>query len=116
VFAVAAVAGALQLILFPQPVGSDLAILLLLYTLAAYRPRRGSIAGLTVCMIGAETAMQALSSSSIVAMSYGPEEQPIGALAVIGPMRMNYAKVMSVVDFTADTVSQLLAELTHGKS
>jgi len=36
-FAIAAVAGALQLIVFPQPVGSDLAILLLLYTLAAYR-------------------------------------------------------------------------------
>jgi heat-inducible transcriptional repressor len=66
--------------------------------------------------LGAETAMQALSSSSVVAMSYGPEEQPIGALAVIGPMRMNYAKVMSVVDFTADTVSQLLLELAHGKS
>jgi hypothetical protein len=26
---------------------------------------------------------------------------------------MNYGKVMSVVDFTADTVSQLLAELGH---
>ena len=49
--------------------------------------------------------MQALVGSSVVAMSYGPEEQPIGALAVIGPMRMNYGKVMSVVDFTADTVS-----------
>jgi len=56
--------------------------------------------------------MQALSGSSIVAASYGPEEQPIGALAVIGPMRMNYGKVMSVVDFTADTVSQLLADLS----
>jgi len=66
--------------------------------------------------LGAETALQALSQSSIVAMSYGPEEQPIGALAVIGPMRMNYGKVMSVVDFTADTVSQLLAELVHNKS
>jgi heat-inducible transcriptional repressor len=63
--------------------------------------------------LGAETAMQALSGSSIVAMPYGPEETPIGALAVIGPMRMNYSKVMSVVDFTADTVSQLLAELTR---
>jgi hypothetical protein len=42
--------------------------------------------------------MQALSTSSVVAMSYGPEEAPIGALAVIGPMRMNYGKVMSVVD------------------
>src|SRR4051812_13688950 len=62
--------------------------------------------------LGTETAMQALSGSSIVAASYGPEEQPIGALAVIGPMRMNYGKVMSVVDFTAETVSQLLADLT----
>ena len=52
-FAVAAVAGALQLIVFPQPVGTDLAILLLLYTLAAYRPRRVSVAGLAVCLIGA---------------------------------------------------------------
>lgn len=61
--------------------------------------------------LGAETAMQALADSSVVAMSYGPEEAPIGALAVIGPMRMNYGKVMSVVDFTADIVSQMLAEL-----
>jgi heat-inducible transcriptional repressor len=61
--------------------------------------------------LGAETALAALASSSVIAMSYGPEEQPIGALAVIGPMRMNYGKVMSVVDVTADTVTQLLAEL-----
>jgi heat-inducible transcriptional repressor len=57
--------------------------------------------------------MSALASSSVVALSYGPEEAPIGALAVIGPMRMNYGKVMSVVDVTADTVSQLLAELAQ---
>jgi heat-inducible transcriptional repressor len=61
--------------------------------------------------LGAETATAALSSSSVVAIPYGPEEQPIGAIAVIGPMRMNYGKVMSVVDFTADTVSQLLAKI-----
>lgn len=61
--------------------------------------------------LGAETAMSALVGSSVVAVSYGPEDQPIGALAVIGPMRMNYGKVMSVVDVTAETVSRLLAEL-----
>ncbi|MDB4960972.1 MAG: heat-inducible transcription repressor HrcA [Myxococcales bacterium] len=72
------------------------------------RTRRAE--GLQV-FLGAETAMSALASSSVVAVSYGPEDQPIGALAVIGPMRMNYGKVMSVVDVTADTVSQLLAEL-----
>ena len=61
--------------------------------------------------LGAETATSALYESSVVAVSYGPEERPIGALAVIGPMRMNYSKVMSVVDFTADLVSQLLTEM-----
>jgi len=61
--------------------------------------------------LGAETALDALSESSVVAMPYGPGESPIGAIAVIGPMRMNYAKVISVVDFTADLVSQLLTEL-----
>ena len=61
--------------------------------------------------LGAETALSALAGSSVIAVSYGPEERPIGALAVIGPMRMNYGKVMSVVDVTADTVSQVLAEL-----
>jgi len=61
--------------------------------------------------LGAETATQALFGASVVAESYGPEERPIGAIAVIGPMRMNYGKVMSVVDFTADIVSQLLQDL-----
>ncbi len=77
------------------------------------RTRRAE--GLQV-FLGAETAMTALASSSVVAVSYGPEDQPIGALAVIGPMRMNYGKVMSVVDVTAETVSQLLAELGGTRS
>jgi heat-inducible transcriptional repressor len=79
-------------------------------TLVRLLDRTRTAEGLQV-FLGAETAMAALASSSVVAVSYGPEDQPIGALAVIGPMRMNYGKVMSVVDVTADTVSQLLAEL-----
>lgn len=84
-------------------------------TLVRLLDRTRQAEGLQV-FLGAETAMQALSGSSVVAMPYGPEETPIGALAVIGPMRMNYGKVMSVVDFTADTVSQLLGELARGGS
>jgi heat-inducible transcriptional repressor len=80
-------------------------------TLIRLLDRTRTADGLQV-FLGAETAMSALASSSVVAVSYGPEEQPIGALAVIGPMRMNYGKVMSVVDVTAETVSQVLAELT----
>lgn len=60
--------------------------------------------------LGAETAHSALADSSVVAVPYGADERPIGAIAVIGPMRMNYGKVMSVVDFTADLLGDLLGE------
>ncbi|HWU86659.1 MAG TPA: heat-inducible transcriptional repressor HrcA [Kofleriaceae bacterium] len=81
-------------------------------TLIRLLDRTRGAEGLQV-FLGAETALSALASSSVIAVSYGPGEQPIGALAVIGPMRMNYGKVMSVVDVTADIVTQLLAELGH---
>lgn len=60
--------------------------------------------------LGAETAHEALGGSSVVAVPYGPDEQPLGAIAVIGPTRMNYGKVMSVVDFTAELVTGLIGE------
>jgi signal transduction histidine kinase len=64
-FAAAALLGAAQLTFGVQPSGgvppvraleptvTDLAIAVLLYTLAAYRPRRISLAGLAVCLLGA---------------------------------------------------------------
>jgi heat-inducible transcriptional repressor len=82
-------------------------------TLSRLLDRTRSAEGIQV-FLGAETALAALATSSVIAVSYGPEEQPIGALAVIGPMRMNYGKVMSVVDVTAETVSKLLAEIGAG--
>jgi heat-inducible transcriptional repressor len=58
--------------------------------------------------LGAETPFEALGETAVVAMPYGPGERPVGAIAVIGPTRMNYGKVMSVVDFTADLVTEML--------
>jgi heat-inducible transcriptional repressor len=60
--------------------------------------------------LGAETALGEVGGgdTSVVAMPYGPEERPLGAIAVIGPMRMNYGKVISVVDFTAELVTRLI--------
>jgi len=65
--------------------------------------------GIQVFLSG-ESADQALSDVSVVATSYGPSDRPIGAIAVIGPRRMNYGKVMSVVDFTADLVSRIMGD------
>ena len=67
-FAVAAVIGAAQIafgvetggpapVFALQPTNADVAILVLLYTLAAYRPRPVSIAGLVVCLLGAAAAI-----------------------------------------------------------
>jgi signal transduction histidine kinase len=56
-FTVAAVAGALQVLFLTGPVGTDLAILILLYTLAAYRPVRVSVTGLCVCLAGTFVAV-----------------------------------------------------------
>lgn len=60
--------------------------------------------------LGAETAHTALGDSSVIAVPYGPDETPLGAIAVIGPTRMNYGKIMSVVDFTAELVSRMALE------
>jgi signal transduction histidine kinase len=52
-FAAAVAAGAVQVVTDSRPIlASDLAIPVLLYTLAAYRPRRLSIPGLAVCLVG----------------------------------------------------------------
>jgi|SRR6185312_1804413 len=66
--------------------------------------------------IGAETAIQELSDFTIVATSYGTvtdeggEARPLGTIGVIGPTRMNYSKVITLVDFTAQLVSGLIAK------
>lgn len=53
-FATAIGFGALQVVLYRgRPVPSDLAIVILLYTLAAYSTRRNSVIGLLICLFGA---------------------------------------------------------------
>jgi signal transduction histidine kinase len=56
-FATAVVVGGAQVLFTGQPSASDLAVLVLLYTLAAYRPRRVSVTGLAVCLAGSAAAL-----------------------------------------------------------
>lgn len=55
-FAIATVGGALQVLTAP-PSPADVALLVLLYTVAAYRPRRASIMALLVCLAGSAVAV-----------------------------------------------------------
>ena len=56
-FAAVIVVGGLEVLLMPRPFGSDMAVIVLLYTLAAYRPRRISLAGLAICLAGSAAAI-----------------------------------------------------------
>jgi heat-inducible transcriptional repressor len=63
---------------------------------------------------GAETQISELSDFSLVASSYGPVEdsdgRALGTLGVIGPTRMNYSRVINLVDFTAQLVSGVIGK------
>jgi signal transduction histidine kinase len=56
-FAAGIVVGALQVFVGDRPTPSDLAIIVLLYSLAAYRPRRISLTGLAICLAGSGVAI-----------------------------------------------------------
>jgi heat-inducible transcriptional repressor len=59
--------------------------------------------------IGAETKLFALSGSSVVAAPYrGADGRVVGVVGVIGPVRLNYARVVPMVDFTANRLSRLM--------
>ncbi|GJL96333.1 MAG: heat-inducible transcription repressor HrcA [Hyphobacterium sp.] len=59
--------------------------------------------------IGAENPLFSLSGSSMIVAPYmDSERRIIGALGVIGPTRLNYARVIPMVDYTARAVGQLL--------
>jgi heat-inducible transcriptional repressor len=60
--------------------------------------------------IGSENKLFSLSgSSTIVAPYHDAAGHIIGVLGVIGPTRLNYARIVPMVDYTAKVVSKLLA-------
>ena len=63
--------------------------------------------------IGKENPAPLLRKSSLISCRYYIENQPAGALALIGPTRVDYRNAVSLIDFTAKTVSELISELVR---
>jgi heat-inducible transcriptional repressor len=60
--------------------------------------------------IGSENKLFSLSGSSIVAAPYADAKGKIvGVIGVIGPTRLNYARIVPMVDYTARVVGRILA-------
>lgn len=63
----------------------------------------------TRIFIGAENRLFALSGSSVIARPFrGADGRVVGVVGVIGPTRLNYARVVPIVDFTAATLARLM--------
>lgn len=72
---------------------------------------RRSIEGKEIkIFIGAESDFSDVASVSLIAAPYTQGERVLGAMAVIGPTRMNYGAVIPLVDYTAKAVSRILGD------
>ena len=63
-------------------------------------------------LIGSETALPDLEKCTVITSTYGPEGSPRGALGVIGPTRMEYAKAVALVDYVSRFFGRLLTRYT----
>ena len=61
-------------------------------------------------MIGSESAFTDETQTSVVAATYGAGGRILGALGVIGPRRMEYGRVVPMVEEMGRYVSRRLAE------
>ncbi|WP_073126822.1 MULTISPECIES: heat-inducible transcriptional repressor HrcA [Palleronia] len=60
--------------------------------------------------IGSENKLFSLSGSSLVVSPYmNADRKIIGAVGVIGPTRLNYGRIVPIVDYTAQLVGKLLS-------
>jgi heat-inducible transcriptional repressor len=61
--------------------------------------------------IGSENKLFSLSGSSLVVSPYmNADRKIIGAVGVIGPTRLNYGRIVPIVDYTAQLVGKLISD------
>jgi heat-inducible transcriptional repressor len=60
--------------------------------------------------VGAESGLAGLDECSVVSAPYASNGQLIGTLAVVGPKRMDYEKVVPIVDITAKLLGNALSQ------
>jgi heat-inducible transcriptional repressor len=69
-----------------------------------------STGGTITVTIGHEGPYQELASTSVVATGYGPGEEALASLGIVGPTRMDYPGTMAAVRAVARYVSRILDE------
>ena len=60
--------------------------------------------------IGSENQIEPLQDCSVVTATYRIDETPVGSFGVIGPTRMNYGKVVSILEYMSKGLSKVLSK------
>ncbi len=58
--------------------------------------------------IGSENAVEVMNNSSLIFRTVKSHDKVIGAIGVIGPRRMDYSKVVTLVDYMSDNIGKIL--------
>jgi heat-inducible transcriptional repressor len=61
--------------------------------------------------IGGENKVEEMADCSLIATTYHQRGTPLGTLGLIGPKRMDYSRMIPLVDFTAKVVGAKLEEM-----
>ena len=61
--------------------------------------------------IGAEHRAEGMEECSLVVSTYGSGEQALGTLGILGPRRMDYSRIIPLVDAAARRLSRLIEEI-----
>lgn len=60
--------------------------------------------------IGQENNLDAIKQCSVITTSYYLEGKPVGMIGILGPTRMEYGKVIAVLDYLAEGLSRMLTD------
>lgn len=64
--------------------------------------------------IGKENHIQSINHCSIISASYMIDGEPVGSIGVLGPTRMDYSKVIGLIDFLSKDLTSRLRKWAEG--
>jgi heat-inducible transcriptional repressor len=64
----------------------------------------------TTVLLGSESSVKEARDLAVVTSIYSSDQGPAGRVGVVGPTRMDYARVIPLVELTADALSQSLSD------
>ena len=64
--------------------------------------------------IGSENNHLAMENCSVITATYSIGEEQTGSIAIIGPTRMDYKRVVSLLDIMSGDLSKNFSKLLHG--